>query len=291
MAELCATIESAVAARGAALMGVVNTTPDSFYDGGRYVSGQAAEARVDALLDLGATLLDIGGESSRPGAPAVPAPEQIARITPALEHAVQRGALVSVDTTHPEVARFALERGARIVNDVSCLGNEELASAAAEYDAALVLTHSRGHMSTMPGFSEWPDSGYGDVVLDVLREWEMARARALSRGMRREHVWLDPGLGFSKNARQSFELLGRLDELCRTGALVVVGPGRKSFIASVDPSAPSERLGGTIAACLIAAARGAHVLRVHDVQEVRQALAVTRAASGRARTGEVRGAA
>lgn len=279
MAELCAIIESAVRGRGAALMGVVNVTPDSFFDGGQYDKAEQARARVDAVLAAGATIVDIGGESTRPRAPAVPAAEQIDRIAPAVEYAASRGTLVSVDTTDPEVAEFALRHGARIVNDVSCLRNPELASVAAAHEAALVVSHSRGPQEKMPGFSRWSDSDYGDVMAEVRAELETSGAEARRRGVRAEHVWLDPGLGFSKNARHSLELLRRLDELTSGGRIVVVGPGRKSFISSVDPSPPEERLGGTIAACLVAAARGAAILRVHDVKEVRQALAVARAAS------------
>ena len=168
-------------------------------------------------------------------------------------------------------------RGARIVNDVSCLGNEELAEVAARHGAVLVLTHSRGPMTNMPGFSEWPDADYTDVVAEVRAELSDAAASAPLRGVRREHVWVDPGFGFSKNARHSFELLRRLDELASVGAVLVAGPGRKSFISSVDPSPATERLGGTIAACLMSVERGAKVLRVHDVREVRQALAVRKA--------------
>lgn len=278
MAELCAIIESAVLARGAALMGVVNVTPDSFFDGGRYVSGMEAAQRVDAVMDAGATIVDVGGESTRPGAEPIAADEQIRRIGPAIERAVARGAVASVDTTNAGVADFALLRGARIVNDVSCLADPALADVVARRNAALIVMHSRGPMSRMPGFSQWPEDGYADVVAEVRAELEAARARAVERGVRPEHVFFDPGLGFAKSARHSFELLRRLGEL-RTGKeILVVGPGRKSFIASVDPSSPEERLGGTIAASLIAAERGAQVLRIHDVREVRQALAVAMAA-------------
>jgi dihydropteroate synthase len=261
-------------------MGVVNVTPDSFFDGGITLDSGAATARVDALLAAGATLLDIGGESTRPGAEPVPPAEQIARIAPALAHAIERGALVSIDTTSPEVADFALRRGARIVNDVSCLHDAELGAVVARHGATIILMHSRGSMAEMPGFSQWPDEGYGDVVAEVRSELEAARGRAMAQGVPREHVWIDPGFGFSKNARHSFELLRRLGELRGIGAILVVGPGRKSFIAAVDPSPPAERLGGTIAACLVAVERGAQVLRVHDVRDVRQALAVLREARG-----------
>lgn len=271
-------------------MGVVNTTPDSFYDGGRYAEASSAATRVDDLLSAGAAIVDIGGESSRPGAAEVSAEEQIRRVGPALAHAVSRGALVSIDTTTPEVARFALERGARIVNDVSCLRDPDLARVAAEHGAVLIITHSRGPMSRMQDFSRWPEGDYGDVVKDVLAEWGAARDVATSLGVRRENVWLDPGLGFGKSARHSLELLARLAELRAAGTIVVVGPGRKSFISAVDPSPPAERLGGTIAACLTAVSRGAHVLRIHDVREVRQALALTRATAQAEPRGETRDA-
>jgi dihydropteroate synthase len=261
-------------------MGVVNVTPDSFFDGGRLAEQGAVSSHIDALLAGGAHIIDVGGESTRPGAPPVAADEQIRRIGPAVDYAVSRGALVSVDTTSPEVADFALAQGARVVNDVSCLADVELAGVTARYQAAIIVTHSRGPMVKMAGFSRWPEDDYADVVRDVQAEWCAARDRAVARGVRPEYVLCDPGLGFSKSARHSLELLGRLDELGDgiAGARLVVGPGRKSFISAVDPSPPAERLGGTIAASIIAVQRGAQVLRVHDVREVRQALAVIRSA-------------
>jgi len=259
-------------------MGVLNVTPDSFYDGGRYLEPESARAQVDRLLQEGADIIDVGAESSRPGSAAVSADEQLARLETALRYAVARGALVSIDTTSAEVAARALELGAHIVNDVSCLAEPELARVTAEAGATLVLMHARGPMSAQRGFSVYPDSGYGDVVHDVLAEWRAARDRAVAAGLERADIWLDPGLGFAKNARQSFELLARLGELTHEGVPVVVGASRKSFIASVDGAPPAERLGGTIAACLAAVARGARVLRVHDVLAVRQALAVARLA-------------
>jgi dihydropteroate synthase len=265
-------------------MGVVNVTPDSFSDGGLFLAPSAAQAHIDALLSGGASIIDVGGESSRPGAEAVAPDEQIRRVGPAIDHAVQRGALVSIDTTSPEVADFALRRGARIVNDVSCLSDLELARVTARYGAAIVVTHSRGPMAKMAGFSRWPEADYGDVVADVKAEWSDARDRAVTLGVRPEHVFCDPGFGFSKSARHTLELLRRLHELTVTGALLVVGPGRKSFISAVHPSGPADRLGGTIAACILAVQRGARVLRVHDVREVRQALAIVRSATSGAVT-------
>ncbi|MCA9627169.1 MAG: dihydropteroate synthase [Myxococcales bacterium] len=261
-------------AGSAAVMGVLNVTPDSFSDGGDFLAPSAARNRVDALLADGADIVDIGGESSRPGAAAIPPREQVERIEPALRYAVGRGALVSIDTTSPEVAERCLELGATLINDVSCLTEPDLAGVVAKAGGDLLIMHARGPMSRMPGFSEWPDDAYADVVLDVAREWSTARDRAMERGLARERIFFDPGLGFAKNARHSFEVLRRLQEFKRLEAPIFVGPGRKSFIAAVDPSPPAERLGGTIAACVISAQKGAHALRVHDVREVRQALAV-----------------
>lgn len=260
-------------------MGVLNVTPDSFSDGGRYLDQTAACERVDALLAAGADLIDVGGESSRPGSEPVPASVQIARIEPAIRHALGRGALVSVDTTSPEVASRMLELGAHVVNDVSCLSDVELARVVAQHDAVLVLMHCRGPMSQMAGFSVYPDDAYGDVVADVSSEWRAARDRATNAGMAPGAVYLDPGLGFGKNARHSYELVRRMAELSHEGVPVVVGPSRKSFLAAADAAPPGERLGGTIAACLLSVQRGASVLRVHDVFAMRQALDVARAAS------------
>jgi dihydropteroate synthase len=271
-------LDKACRDRGVALMGVLNVTPDSFFDGGRYIEAEAARQRIDRLLAEGAAIVDVGAESSRPGAAPIAAGAQIDRLSAALSYAVSRGAMVSIDTTSAEVADHALAAGARIVNDVSCLADAALADVAARRGATLVLMHARGSLGVMKGFSDYPDAGYGDVVLDVLSEWRKARDRATARGLPPADVWLDPGIGFAKNARQSFELLGRLGELASEGVPVVVGPSRKSFIAAVDGAVADERLGGTIAACLLAAERGARVLRVHDVAAVGQALGVARLA-------------
>jgi dihydropteroate synthase len=266
-------------------MGVVNATPDSFYQAGRSESHDAARHRVDQLCAEGAEIADIGGESSRPGAAHVSAAEQIARIEPAVAYAVaSRKLLVSVDTTNAAVAEHMLAIGAVLVNDVSCLADADLARVTARAGATLVLMHTRGALGSMPGFSDYPDDAYEDVVADVRREWCDARERAVAAGLPRERVWFDPGIGFGKNARQSFELLRRLGELTDLGVPMVVGASRKSFIRAVDDVGPEERLGGTIAACLWCAGQGAQVLRVHDVRAVRQALSVTEVLAPRART-------
>jgi dihydropteroate synthase len=256
------------------LMGIVNVTPNSFYDGGRYEAPEAGRQRVVQLLAEGADILDIGGESSKPGAPRVAAEQQLERIGAALDAALAGGAVVSIDTASPRVADAVLERGAHIINDVTCLGDPELASAVAQHDGYLILSHARAHQSQMAGFSEWPDAAYGDVIADVRRELEAAREQATLRGVAPDRVWFDPGIGFSKNARHSIELIARVRELVALGAVVVVGASRKSFIRTLHESAADERLGGSIAAALWAARAGAQVLRVHDVAAHRQALAV-----------------
>jgi dihydropteroate synthase len=273
-------LERVARQRTTLLMGIVNVTPNSFYDGGRYEAPEAGRQRVVQMLAEGADILDIGGESSKPGAPHVTARAQLERIGAALAEALARGAVVSIDTASPEVAQAALERGAHIINDVTCLSDPELASAVARHDGFLILSHARAHQSEMAGFSEWPDNAYSDVVADVRRDLEAARAAAVRRGVRFEHVWFDPGLGFSKNARQTIELLSRVSELVANGTPIVVGASRKSFIRSLHDSPPEERLGGSVAAALWAARAGAQVLRVHDVAAHRQALLMEAALAG-----------
>ena len=270
------------------LMGVLNCTPDSFSDGGLFGDEAAAVARAAALHAAGAAVIDVGAESTRPGAQAVSAREQIARLGGVVRAVAATGALVSIDTTLPEVAEYALAEGATVVNTVSLTPAAEFGALAARHGAALVLMHSRGAMSEMQGFSVYADDGYGDVVGDVGREWSEAAGRALAAGLPRESLVLDPGLGFAKNAPQSLELCARLEELCALGYPVLVGPSRKSFLARAaaprGPLAPpSERLGGTLAAVLACVARGAAIARVHDVAAVAQALAVDEAIRGAAR--------
>jgi len=271
--------------RGVALMGVCNVTPDSFSDGGLHFSQQAARARVDELIAEGADFIDIGGESTRPGAAPVPASAQIERVLDAVRYAASRGASVSIDTADPTVAAAALDAGACVVNDVSCLRDDLLARAVADAGAAYILMHARGTQSDMQGFSRYPDRAYGDVVRDVVADWEHAAGRARSLGVASEALVMDPGLGFAKNARQSTELLARVGEISRAVRVpVAVGASRKSFLTVVErDAAPGERIGASIAAALHAARAGASILRVHDVRATRQALDLDRALTGGAR--------
>jgi dihydropteroate synthase len=238
----------------------------------------------------------------------VPPQVQIGRVLDVVRYAAGLGACVSIDTTAPEVAAACLDAGASVVNDVSCLLDGALARVVAASGAALILMHARGTQKDMAGFSTYPDDAYGDVVRDVCVEWESAAERARSAGVARDAIVMDPGLGFAKNARHSFELLARLDEVVRSvGVPVAVGASRKSFLAVAlpppsrgpeheDPARgrakpesvpPTERLGASMAAALHAARAGASILRVHDLRATRQAVDLERALSERRRCEDI----
>ncbi len=270
-------ISKARARRCAAIMGVCNVTPDSFSDGGRHLSRADAFARVDALLEAGADILDIGGESTRPGAKPVSAKEQLERVLEVVRYAAMRGghrAVVSIDTTLPEVAHACLDAGAVCVNDVSNLHEPTLADVAFGAGAALILSHARHPQEQMRGDTRVKETEYDDVVPEVLAEFREARKKAEARGVPHDAIVMDPGLGFSKTSRHSMELLRRTAELVSgADASVLIGASRKSFLALVDRSAGgNERLGASVVAAEFAARAGASIVRVHDVRETRQAL-------------------
>jgi dihydropteroate synthase len=226
------------------------------------------------LVEDGADIVDIGAESTRPGARAVSAAEQIERVGQLISLLVAQDIACSIDTTLPEVAEHALKQGACMVNSVDLGPARELAELARSFEAELCLMHSRGSMTQMAGFSSTPRDAYSDVVEDVWREWREACDRAARTGLDPELIYLDPGLGFHKNAAHSLTLCVRLEELVKRGHPLLVGPSRKSFlVAGFRPCEPAERLGATVAACLLLADKGASVLRVHDVAQVAQALA------------------
>ncbi len=253
------------------VMGIVNVTPDSFSDGGLYLDPEAAVSHGLELLDEGADLVDLGGESTRPGAGPVAPEEELRRVTPVVERLAER-ATVSIDTSKAVVAEAAIGAGAAMVNDVTALrGDPEMAAACAEAGVEVVLMHMLGEPRTM---QEAPV--YGDVVEEVL-EFLLERARvAEEAGIARERIWIDPGIGFGKTAEHNFALLAATDRFVETGYRVLVGPSRKRFIGSLDGSGEAERVGGTVAACLVAARKGASAVRVHDVAPVFQALALER---------------
>jgi dihydropteroate synthase len=258
------------------LMGVVNVTPDSFSDGGLYLDPTAAIAHGRELAEAGASILDVGGESTRPGAAPVAVDEEMRRVEPVVAGLAGLGPAISVDTSKAAVAAAALDAGATIVNDVTALrGDPEMAALCAERDAGIVLMHMVGEPRTMQDNPE-----YDDVVAEV-RDFLAGRMEvAIAAGIDEERIWLDPGIGFGKTDRHNFELLRGLGELACLGRPLVVGTSRKSFIGRTDGSAADGRLGGTIATSVLAAAAGAAVLRVHDVAEMDQALRVTAAVLG-----------
>jgi dihydropteroate synthase len=257
-------------------MGVVNVTPDSFSDGGLFLDPEAAVAHGKQLVDGGAEILDVGGESTRPGAEPVGEGEELRRVVPVIRGLSGSGSRTSVDTSKATVAAAALDAGAEIVNDVTALrGDPDMASLCAERGATVVLMHMLGEPRTMQ-----EDPRYGDVVSEVKAFLAERLEAAVATGIDEERVWLDPGVGFGKTGAHNMELLRRLGELRELGRPLVVGTSRKSFIGKVDGSPADQRLGGTIASSVLAAAEGADVLRVHDVAEMRQALTVATAILG-----------
>jgi dihydropteroate synthase len=255
-------------------MGVVNVTPDSFSDGGRYLDRDAAIAHGLRLRDEGADILDVGGESTRPGADPVSPLEEATRVAPVIEALVARGARVSVDTSKASVARAALEAGADYVNDVTAfVGDPEMAAVVAAARVDCCLMHMLGTPRTMQA-----DPRYDDVVSDVKAFLEARMAAAVEAGVAEERIHLDPGIGFGKTVEHNLELLRRLDEIVALGRPVVIGTSRKSFLGRlVGREDPGERLPGTIATNVLALERGATIFRVHDVAPVRDALLVTAA--------------
>lgn len=257
------------------LMGVVNVTPDSFSDGGLFLNAEAAVAHGRELAEQGAEILDVGGESTRPGAEEVSAAEELARVEPVVA-GLAGAATVSIDTSKLAVAEAALDAGASIVNDITALRRDaEIGALCAERDAGLILMHMQGDPHTM---QEAP--AYDDVVDEVKAFLAERLEAAVGAGVAEERVWLDPGIGFGKALEHNLELLRRLGELRELGRPLVVGASRKGFIGKIDGSAVGDRLGGTIASSVFAAAEGADVLRVHDVAEMAQASSVATAILG-----------
>ena len=266
------------------VMGILNLTPDSFSDGGLHLDPERALAHAEAMVEDGAGLIDVGGESTRPGAHPVPADEELRRILPFLERAAGRlDVPLSVDTRKAEVARAALAAGARVVNDVSGLAHDpEMAATVAAAGAGVVLMHTRGTPTDMAERAH-----YGNVGAEVAEELGAAVARARAAGIPDGAVVVDPGIGFAKSAEHSIALLGDLGPIRALGFPVLVGPSRKSFLGTLLDAPPEERLPGTLAACVVAYLEGARIFRVHDVRPVRRALIVAEAiATTRRREGE-----
>ena len=263
----------------ARVMGIVNVTPDSFSDGGLFLDPERAIAHGRELAAQGAGILDVGGESTRPGAAAVSAAEELARTGPVVEALAGAGAAVevSIDTSKLRVAQAALDAGAVIVNDVTALaGDRQIAGLCADRSARLVLMHMQGTPRTMQRHPH-----YRDVVDDVRAFLEQRMDLALREGLSEGKIWLDPGIGFGKTVDHNLELLRRLGELRAIGRPIVIGTSRKSFLGKLTGRDVDERLGGTVASNVLALRAGAEVFRVHEVAEVREALEVAEAVLGR----------
>lgn len=266
------------------LMGILNVTPDSFSDGGRYLDRDSALRRVEELERQGADVIDVGGESTRPGSNPVSEDEEMRRVVPVIEAAADRSRVaLSIDTTKSTVARSALAAGAEIINDISGLRFDPgLGQLAAESGAGLVLMHIRGEPRTMQD-----DVRYGDVVQDIAEELGASLVSALAAGCRPEQLVVDPGIGFGKTARQNLVLINELDRFVRLGYPVLIGPSRKSFIGKILGLDMDERLEASLAACVVALIRGARIFRVHDVQAARRALDMAEAIIGEASGAEL----
>ena len=264
------------------VMGIVNVTPDSFSDGGRHGTVDAAVRHCEQLLAEGADLLDIGGESTRPGASSPSLEAELARVLPVLRHAVTLGVPVSVDTSEPAVMRAALDLGVDIVNDVRSLRRPgALDCLAAHASAGICLMHMRGEPQDMAGFAQ-----YGDVVTEVRDALATRLAEVCAGGIGAERVMLDPGIGFAKTAQHNLTLLARQVELRSLERPLLVGWSRKGTLGLITGRPVHDRLAASVAAALAAADKGAAVLRVHDVAATVDALKVWRAAqSGRLEAG------
>jgi dihydropteroate synthase len=257
-------------------MGVVNVTPDSFSDGGRFFEASAAIAHAQRLVEEGADILDLGAESSRPGAQPVSAEEELRRLLPVVKELKVVPVPISVDTTKPEVMRAVIDAGAAMVNDISALRSPGALETVAASDAGVCLMHMQGEPRTMQH-----EPRYGDVVAEVAAFLAERVAAAESAGIARERIAIDPGFGFGKSVAHNFELLRKLDRFTALGLPVVAGWSRKSTLGAITGRAAAERLAASLAAALLAVQRGARIVRVHDVAATRDALAVLAALDGK----------
>jgi dihydropteroate synthase len=260
----------------ALVMGIVNVTPDSFSDGGVNFDPRAAFVAAWAMSAAGADLIDVGGESTRPGSGEVSPAEELARVLPVVRDLAARGAVVSVDTRHATVASECVKAGAAVINDISGFSDPAMVALAASCDAGLVVMHMQGDPGTMQD-----EPHYGDVVAEV-SAYLLGQAASLeAAGVARERIALDPGIGFGKTTAHNLELLRRLDDIVALGYPVFVGASRKRFIGEITGvTEPRDRLAGSVAAAMVAVEHGAAIVRVHDVAETVQALAIAQAVRG-----------
>ncbi len=255
------------------VMGILNVTPDSFSDGGRHNGKAQAVAHGLQMLEDGAAVIDIGGESTRPGASAVTAEEEIRRVVPVVEELAKHGAIISIDTSAPEVIRAAVSAGAHIWNDVRALTRPNALDTAAELNIPVIIMHMRGEPTTMNNLDQ-----YQDVVEDVMQELQARVNDALNAGVHAENIMIDPGFGFAKNAQQNLQLLGQLYKLNAMGYPILSALSRKRFIGEALGGADAQnRAAGSVAAHLLSIQQGACMVRAHDVKAMADAIKVWQA--------------
>lgn len=254
------------------IMGILNVTPDSFYDGGRYSNFKQAILRIEQMIEEGVDIIDVGGESTRPGSESVPPEVQIERVVPVIKECkkISPHTIVSVDTTSSLVARAALDVGANIINDISGFQfDPDLASVAGEYQCGCVVNHIKGTPKDMQ-----KDPTYNDMWAEIKAYLRRGIARLEENGVKRDSIVVDPGIGFGKKLEHNLKILRELKTLEELGLPILIGPSRKSFIGTILNLPPEERLEGTIAAVVVAVLNGAKIVRVHDVKSVKRAIEV-----------------
>jgi len=259
------------------IMGVLNVTPDSFSDGGRFFSQKKAVDHALKMADEGADIIDIGGESTRPGSLAVSAEEEISRVAPIIKKLSKKMRIpLSIDTTKSDVARIALDNGAAIVNDISGLRfDRKMAQLISEYKAGCVIMHIKGTPRTMQRTPR-----YNNLLTEITAWLKKSSTIALQAGVKKRQIAIDPGIGFGKTLKHNLEILNKLDSFKRLGFPVLVGLSRKSFIGKLLDLPVNKRLVGTAAACACAIRNGAHIIRVHDVKEMKQVAKIADTLSG-----------
>jgi len=250
------------------VMGILNVTPDSFYDGGLHFDLADTQKRVDAMVKEGVEIIDIGGESTRPGSKPVTIDEELDRVIPAIKYIAKNYDIpISIDTQKSEVAKKAVEAGAHIINDVGGLRNEDMISVASEMNVPVIMMHMQGTPENMQ-----KNPQYGDVVEDI-KKWLKERINAAEKaGIKRSNIIVDPGIGFGKNLKHNLELLGRLNEFKGMAGGLLLGASRKSFIAMMTGNEEGDRLSGSLSAAIMGVTGGVDILRVHDVKETLSAV-------------------
>ena len=254
------------------LMGILNVTPDSFSDGGEFNNIESALSQARSMLEHGVDIVDIGGQSTRPGAKEIPIQEELDRVIPIIKALRQASSVpISIDTTRANVASTAIAAGADIVNDISGAPSDaEMLSTVARLQVPIILMHMRGTPQTMQQMTE-----YEDLIGEIYRFFESQIAKAIAIGIQRDRIIIDPGIGFAKNQQQNIELLKRIKEFCNLEVPILIGTSRKSFIGHLlNKNSPKDRVWGTAATCCAAIANGADILRVHDVAEMSDVIKV-----------------